>query len=489
MALPKTGYYQIERLLGEGGMGAVYEAVHRMTGRRVALKMLRADLAERADLQARFFNEARTISFLDHPGIVRVFDVARADDGAAYMVMELCRGPTLATALRTESRIRVRLGLVGAAADALAYAHAQGVIHRDLKPDNILITAGPDGPQPKILDFGIAKLLEGAAAASSRYAVKTRTGTAIGTPLYMSPEQCRGVGGITPASDVYSLGIIIYECVKGQVPFEGGVGEVIVQHLTTPAPRLSDDTVVDVAPELDPLVAAMLDKSASVRPTMTDVAEVLRQYDAQRREFVIVDLEPITPPDDPGQGPVSPLGETVAPLAAPITAPPVEVGPTRRARPASFLPLLLGGVVAAIAIGAAIYHRTAGRPTPVAAAATPRPAPPATPTPTTAPAAVPAAPTPAARDPWTVDSDPPGADVLLPDGTLLGRTPYVADAVLARGERALHVRMAGYRDEIVRYDAAGQSTIRLRARAPLKARPKGPAAPSKHDDFEVQPLR
>jgi serine/threonine protein kinase len=503
MPLPKTGYYQIQRLLGEGGMGAVYEAVHRMTGRRVAIKMLRPELAERVDLQGRFFNEARTTSFLDHPGIVRVFDVARTDDGAAYMVMELCPGPSLGSAFRSELRVRTRLGLLGATAQALAYAHAQGVIHRDLKPDNILVTAGTDGPQPKVLDFGIAKLLENAAVGSSPYAVKTRTGSAIGTPLYMSPEQCRGTGGITPASDVYSLGIMLYECVLGRVPFEGGVGEVIVQHLTTPAPRLGDETLINVDPELDPLVAAMLDKAPNVRPSMRDVADVLGRYDEHRRLFELPPQAPMfTMPPAEREVRDGGLGPTMAGAleTTPNTAPPVEV-PTTPDRPAQrghsvMLPLVLGLVVAGTAVAGAIYHRQANR---RVAATLPPPAP--------APTPPPRSPAPPIRDPWTVDSEPPGADVFLPDGTLIGRTPYVADAVLARGERALYVRMAGYRSEVVRYDGAGQSVARMHALVVNKKRfpastaenkpEKSDSPPThsskqtapKHDDFEVQPLR
>ncbi|MEO6951488.1 MAG: serine/threonine-protein kinase [Polyangia bacterium] len=295
MGSSQVGYYRLERLLGEGGMGAVYLGVHEMTGRRVAVKMLRAAFADRADLNARFFNEARTISHLEHRGIVRVLDVARASDGTSYMVMELCQGPTLAEVFASGTSLPVKLGLLGAMADALSHAHAHGIVHRDLKPDNVIVTASPDGAQPRVLDFGIAKVLESGLLADSSYQVKTRTGTAMGTPLYMSPEQCRGMGGITAATDVYALGCMLYEAVTGRLPFDGGVGEVIVHHLTTPAPALGGATLTDAHAGLAPLVRSTLEKDPALRPSMTFIAVELAQYAGARHllEIASPELPPV----------------------------------------------------------------------------------------------------------------------------------------------------------------------------------------------------
>ncbi len=483
MALSQIGYYRIDRLLGAGGMGAVYEATHQMTGRHVALKTLRSELADRPDLNARFFNEARTMSFLEHPGIVRVFDVGRTDDGTAYMVMELCVGPTLGAAMRELLGLPARIALLAPVADALAYAHTQGVIHRDLKPDNVIITAGPHGPCPKVLDFGIAKVLEGASAAGSPFSVKTRTGTAMGTPLYMSPEQCRGMGGITRATDVYSLGIMLYEALSGRVPFNGGVGEVIVQHLTTPVPMLEDETVVDTRAPVKALVYAMLEKAAEARPDMAEVARVLNAYIGEPHPDSIVPLAPRSPPTA-----LAPHTLAAAPtLAAPVEVPPpapaaqeTQPPPASRSR----VPVVLAGVVVLCAVvGGVVLVSMKHRPPPAVVAPRPPERPPA-PRPERPPTPPPPATDPQASLHWRVESTPVGADVFGPDGVLLGVTPYTADAVLARGTRSLYVRKLGYRDELVSYDASGVSLARLKSRA----RPRLPRQDSKQDDFDVQPV-
>ncbi len=472
MALKQIGYYRIDRLLGSGGMGAVHEATHAMTGRRVAVKTLRAELADRPDLNARFFNEARTMSFLEHPGIVRVFDVGRTNDGTAYLVMELCVGPTLGERMRELLSLPARVGLLAPVADALAYAHSQGVIHRDLKPDNVIITDGPDGPCPKVLDFGIAKVLDGAIAAGSPFAVKTRTGTAMGTPLYMSPEQCRGMGGITPATDVYSLGIMLYEAISGHVPFDGGVGEVIVQHLTTPVPVFDDETVVDTRSQVKATVYAMLAKHAEARPDMAEVARALSAYIGSPHPDSIVPTASAArtavsaPPTDPSPPPVA--AET-------------RVSESKPAPPRSSFPgkvIVVGLALGVAAVVAALAFPRPPRGPERAAIGPPRP--------TTAGDA-PLAPMPAAA-PWRIESAPPAADVFATDGTLLGRTPLGADALLARGIREVYVRKLGYREELVRYDAGGSSVVHLRPRVRLRPPTKDGARPAPQDDFYIQPV-
>jgi serine/threonine-protein kinase len=479
MPLTEIGYYRIDRLLGEGGMGSVYAATHRMTGRPAAVKTLRAELAQRADLNARFFNEARTISYLDHPGIVRIMDVGRTPDGAAYMVMEYCEGPTLGEAMRSSPRPEVRLSLLRQVAEAVAYAHAQGVVHRDLKPDNVIVAGSFGSIQPKVLDFGIAKVLDGAVADGSPFAVKTRTGTAMGTPLYMSPEQCRGVGGVTQATDVYSFGIMLFEAITGKVPFNGGVGEVIVQHLTTPSPELTwpaQDTLVDARAALSALVRATLEKDAASRPSMADVVEALADYAPFRSELPPTALYNIQPID---------------PLPS-FTAPPVVVNVNRSdlvppARRSRVLPFALGASVVIIGIGAVALRAPSRRDpapaqaAPVAAPAAPQPSPPA------APAVS-----------WQIDSQPSGADVASTAGHILGRTPYDATDDLHRGERQVFLRKSGYFDELVNYDGQALSSIALRPRPAKKGAsqhlpsakptPVAPSASPVNDTFDVKPL-
>jgi serine/threonine protein kinase len=210
MALERIGPYRIIRLLGKGGMGAVYEGLHEAIERRVAIKVLHAELGRRSDIATRFINEARAVNRIDHPGLVQVSDYGQLPDGMAYIVMEYLKGETLGQRLkRVAARLPamdvIRLGRQ--LCTALAAAHEKEIVHRDLKPDNIMIIPNPDvpgGEQIKILDFGIAKLTEAETGTSEAH---TRADALLGTPRYMSPEQCRGGASLDAKSDVYSLGV------------------------------------------------------------------------------------------------------------------------------------------------------------------------------------------------------------------------------------------------------------------------------------------
>ncbi|MCA9638795.1 MAG: serine/threonine protein kinase, partial [Myxococcales bacterium] len=198
------GRYEITGLVGEGGMGRVYAATHRFLGRRVALKVLHNDAQTSPESVARFRQEALLCTRIGHPGIVEVLDAARLADGRVFMVMERLEGESLEDAIARPGPAGPVLGWLAAIADALAAAHAVGVVHRDLKPQNLFLARGPDGAiAPKILDFGIAKLFgDGLGGGASA----TRTGDVLGTPYYMSPEQCRGAGLVDHRADIYSLG-------------------------------------------------------------------------------------------------------------------------------------------------------------------------------------------------------------------------------------------------------------------------------------------
>ncbi len=255
-----VGNYQIIRKLGEGGMGAVYLAQHTLLGRRAALKMLLPMLSARPDVVNRFFNEARATTSISDPGIVQIFDFGYHADGSAYIVMEYLEGEALDARLGRLGRLPVpdALRLIRQVATSLAAAHAQGIVHRDLKPENIYLVRDPEvasGERPKILDFGIAKLSD-----DQPGKVKTHTGALMGTPLYMSPEQCRGASELDHRSDVYALGCVLFHLIAGAPPFDAdGLGDIIAMHLREPAPVLSSRASW-VAPNVDALVARCLAK-------------------------------------------------------------------------------------------------------------------------------------------------------------------------------------------------------------------------------------
>jgi serine/threonine-protein kinase len=271
----RLGAYVIRHRIGAGGMGEVYLAEHMHISRRAAIKVLLPELSSRPDVVERFFNEARATSLLRHPNIVEILDCDVHASGRAYIVMEFLEGETLGNSLaRIGSFARdipTAAAIAGEIAAALAASHGKGIVHRDLKPDNIFLASTPEAVSPvrtKILDFGIAKLL-GEGASGSR---KTRTGSVLGTPVYMSPEQCRGAGRVDHRTDIYSLGCIIFELYAGQPPFvREGHGELIIAHNSEPPPELAA-LVPSVPPALAQLVARMLVKDPAQRTqTMSEV--------------------------------------------------------------------------------------------------------------------------------------------------------------------------------------------------------------------------
>ncbi len=231
------GNYLVTQKLGEGGMGAVYLAEHPSIGKKVALKVLHSEFSTNQEVTARFFHEAKAVNDIGHPNIVDIVDFGILQAGGGreqlvYFIMEYLAGMTLSQLIRSEAPLPPEraLGVALQVADALSASHKCGIIHRDLKPDNIiLLQRGRERDFVKLLDFGIAKLTGGSAAGSHR----TRTGIVMGTPAYMSPEQCEGRDSVDLRTDVYALGIVIYEMLTGRVPFQGdGYGEILVQHLT-----------------------------------------------------------------------------------------------------------------------------------------------------------------------------------------------------------------------------------------------------------------
>ncbi|MBX3248816.1 MAG: DUF2378 family protein [Myxococcales bacterium] len=255
-----AGRYRIRGLLGEGGMGAVYEAEHLAVGRRVALKRLHPELATDASSVSRFQREARAAGATGHEHVVDVLDLGFAEDGAPYLVMELLAGESLAQRLARQRLLPSdrAASIAGQVLSALEAVHALDVIHRDLKPDNIFLTRrGGRSDYVKVLDFGVSKM-----AADSKDPKLTRTGMMVGTPHYMSPEQARGVRQLDHRVDLYAVGVILFECLAGQLPFHADNYHALLQSiLAREAPSL-----VTLVPTIDPKLAAVVARALAKRP-------------------------------------------------------------------------------------------------------------------------------------------------------------------------------------------------------------------------------
>jgi len=276
------GSYRIVGRLGAGGMGEVYLAEHARIDRRAAIKVLLPELSHNQEVVDRFFAEARATSSIHHPGIVEVLDCDVHPSGRAYIVMELLEGENLGARLGREPgfgrNVDRVLALAGEVTDAIAAAHAKGIVHRDLKPDNIFLANAPRaalGFIAKILDFGIAKLI-GDGDANRGGSMRTRTGSMLGTPAYMSPEQCRGASRVDHRTDIYSFGCIVYEMLAGQRPFTyEGFGELISAHLTE-TPKTMAQLGINVAPSIEEWLQRLLAKSPAERfGSMTEVAAAI----------------------------------------------------------------------------------------------------------------------------------------------------------------------------------------------------------------------
>ncbi len=269
------GNYRVISRLGAGGMGEVWIGEHQLLGRRAAIKILLPKLSRQPEVVERFFDEARAATQIPDPGIVHVYDFGW-HDGEAYIAMELLVGESLSTRIARQSRIPIAsaLRLAHQIALTMSVAHARGIVHRDLKPDNVFVVsdpAVPGGERIKILDFGIAKLLGDHSPSASR----TQSGVILGTPMYMSPEQCRGASTVDHRTDVYALGCILYVLICGRPPFVNDTtGDMIASHLMEePEPP---STHVSVSAALDELVLRCLAKSVEDRfGHMTEVANRL----------------------------------------------------------------------------------------------------------------------------------------------------------------------------------------------------------------------
>ncbi len=263
------GKYVISRVLGRGGMGTVYKALHRDLGESVAIKFLHAAFADDRELRARFRREAVALARLRHPGIVSLLDVSGAED-EPFIVMELVRGNSLQSVLEDNPGTIAlqRIGAIfGPLLEVLDVAHGEGIVHRDVKPSNVMLL---ESDHVKLLDFGLVHL------PGKDVEKLTETGIVHGTPDYMSPEQCHG-DATGPPTDVYAVGVMLFEALAGRLPFEGkGPAALMAAHLFVEPPRMEERSLGrTIASPLEELVRAAIAKSATERPTAREMRHEL----------------------------------------------------------------------------------------------------------------------------------------------------------------------------------------------------------------------
>src|SRR5450432_1318913 len=366
------GRYKVEALLGEGGMGVVYRCVHTIIGKKVAMKVLRADLARDAEVTERFLNEAKAAASIGNAHIIDISDFGQFPDSAAYFVMEFLNGVPLSKLVEGGKALPVPriVHLARQMAEGLAAAHAANIVHRDLKPDNIfLINRGADKDFIKILDFGIAKV-----TSSSEGAKLTRAGAVFGTPHYMSPEQAAGQP-VDHRGDIYSFGVILYELASGRVPFDAdNFMGILTQHMyKAPVPIRA---LVPAPQEVPPGLEAIVLKCLSKRPEhrYQSMGELLTEFDKLSAGDVPDAVPEMMARSGGFNVPVDYFKKAHMPAPIPAT-PSSHPGPNR-----SRWPLYAGiaGVLAAIAIVVGIFgssHSSSATPTATpSAAVAPEPA-------------------------------------------------------------------------------------------------------------------
>ncbi|HEV3193251.1 MAG TPA: serine/threonine-protein kinase [Polyangiaceae bacterium] len=266
-----AGKYRIERMIGQGAMGAVYAACHEPLQKRVALKILFEEHVHSSETVNRFFNEARAAAGIESDHVARVLDVGQLETGAPFMALELLEGADLAAVLQQGGRLSVYdvVDWILQALEALAEAHSLGIVHRDLKPANLFLARRRDGTRVvKVLDFGISKF-SGLTGAQPTFTV---TSSILGSPVYMAPEQLRNAKSVDARADIWAVGVVLYELLSGRLPFfADNVAELFVAVLEH-VPASLQDCRADIPPELDEVVMRCLSRDLDAR--FQDVAEL-----------------------------------------------------------------------------------------------------------------------------------------------------------------------------------------------------------------------
>ena len=454
--------YRITGLLGRGGMGTVYDATHLQMKRRVALKVLRRDLTADPTMARRFEREARAASRVQGPGVVTLYDFGRSEDGLLYIAMELLEGESLAARLSREGALpwRDAVTIARAIAEALVAAHQADVVHRDLKPENVSINGAGE---VRVLDFGIARILETEVDDSSGELPLTQAGAIVGTPMYMSPEASarRAVG---PSGDLYSLGVMLFEMVVGRPPFEEDHPVLLMgAHVRVPPELLREaDAALAVPDALEELVDELLAKTPEERPS--GAAQVVERLEA------IAESQPSLAP---------PIPDAPERMSAPAVEPaPERAGRSRRgvALGATAALLLAGGLGY---LGWRAASEPAADPGPAATAET-REASHETPSKVTSAPAEPTArgATDPIAPPARADAElrlrltPPQAEVAI-DGQAIGNGPFLEPISLPPGPHVIVARAGGreVEEEVV---AAPGEPIELELRVPVRRRRAAP---------------
>lgn len=349
-----AGEYRLGRKLGEGGFGAVYEAEHPLLKRRAAVKVLHRVAEQDSEAVQRFISEAQAVNQIRSPHIVDIFSFGQLADGRHFYVMDLLEGEPLDRFLARVGRVdvAVALQLLSPIAEALDAAHAAGIVHRDLKPQNIFLAWNAQGVAvPKLLDFGMAKLL-------GDVGVHTVSGTPMGTPLYMSPEQARGQR-VDRRSDVYALGVLVHELLTGSLPILGDTTiAVLMAHINEAPPPVSK-LVPELPSALDPPVLAMLAKQPEERPQSAGDALIALRQAAESVGIVVPSGLPALP-RPPAPAPSTRPGELSGTLAAESPSAQLTPEPSARTpghRPATARWVWLGVLVLLAAVALLALRR------------------------------------------------------------------------------------------------------------------------------------
>ena len=331
-------HYLVDALLGEGGMGRVYRAHHTLLQhRQLALKIMIGDLAATLAMRLRFGQEADSASRLAHPNLVSVFDYGKTEEGLLFLAMDLIEGKTLAQVIAEEAPLGPRraIGLARQVCHGLAHAHDRGLVHRDFKPENVMITQDPQGERAVITDFGIAISRDADEEAPARL---TSAGIALGTPIYAAPEQTHG-RPVDQRADLFALGVTLYEMLSGRVPFDGSGIEVIHKNAFTSPPAIELRSGVRLGPALELLVRKLMERAPEDR--FASAVEVIEALDEAERVLL------------------APSGERPIAVVTPAATAPMPSVPRRR-----FVALALGvGALAIIGTAMAVRTQTTQIPT------------------------------------------------------------------------------------------------------------------------------
>jgi serine/threonine-protein kinase len=511
-----SGRFQIVEPLGVGGMGRVYKAIQQPLDRVVALKVLnpRYDGTKDPGFERRFFLEASMTAKLKHPNTITVHDYGRTDEGIYFIAMEYLEGETLQQVLAREGPMPWQRALaVGAqVARSLREAHKLGLVHRDLKPANVmLLSEGTGGDVVKVLDFGLVKAF-GSDLMQKSDTELTQAGVLLGSPLYMAPEQARAE--TDQRTDIYSLGVLVFQCIAGRPPFQGRESiDIIVKHVKEKPPELSS-LKPEVPVEVNSLVMKCLEKSPANRfQTMDELLEAMRvAMSGQGMSGIFVDPRTSSNPFVPSHtsqanrapssarmrvvSPAVPEGSATRADRSPPSDPSLEVEITEsgthpgKQSQRTLVVGVLGLAGLGLLVGGAVALTSAGRTTTTSLPATPKtavdvPTPPVAVPPVTPPSTPP---TPVEVT-FTVDSEPAGATVTR-DGDVVGTTPFTF-SVTREGESAARVELVfaldGYQGTtMVAQGLSGtvavRPTLAKKRQPPPPVRPKTPKNPKTPKD-------